>query len=484
MAVALSGGVGIALRVWAYRSAIGVPSSDDGVVGLMALHALHGQFTTFFWGQAYGGSQEAILTVPFFWLFGVSWLVLRIVPILLTAVTALLIWRVGRRTIGEPAASLAGALFWIWPPFAIYKLTHQNGFYTSDVFYAALLVLLALRAVERPDRLRVGVFGLVFGLAFWQSSQVVPVAVPVVAWIVLKKPRALRHLWLALPLAALGALPWLIYNIHYDWQSLSLITQGGTYSHRLRVFVSPLLPMLLGLRDVWTQSPVLPGALVDLIYVALLAGFVVGAWRSRRKDSSILYLVALAFPFVYAVSPWTNADVEPRYLMALIPIIALLVAQLARRFSVAAVLLAGACALSVVGLQRMNTVEELPSTYPPAVRSLQPLEAALKRLGVTRVYAGYELAYRLDFDTKEHIVAVMNKSPLVFADGQATPKTTPGFIRWPAYDRIVRSGLHAYAFYRVRIPESPIVSELKHDGYHAISTGPFVIYVPPGLAAR
>ena len=95
--VLVSGCVGIALRVWVYRSAIGVPTTDDGIVGLMALHALHGHFTTFFWGQAYGGSQEALLTVPLFWIFEPSWLALYLVPMALTAVTSVVIWRVGRR---------------------------------------------------------------------------------------------------------------------------------------------------------------------------------------------------------------------------------------------------------------------------------------------------------------------------------------------------------------------------------------------------
>ena len=32
----------------------------------MVRHILHGELTTFFWGQAYGGSQEALLTAPVF----------------------------------------------------------------------------------------------------------------------------------------------------------------------------------------------------------------------------------------------------------------------------------------------------------------------------------------------------------------------------------------------------------------------------------
>src|SRR5947207_15338392 len=105
------------MRVWMYRSVAGTPNADEAVVGLMTRHAVHGELTTFYWGQAYGGSQEVLLTVPVFLIAGSSWLALRLVPIVLTAVAAFLIWRVGRRTIGEPAAMVAAAIFWIWPPF-------------------------------------------------------------------------------------------------------------------------------------------------------------------------------------------------------------------------------------------------------------------------------------------------------------------------------------------------------------------------------
>jgi hypothetical protein len=481
--VLLSGCAGIALHVWVYRSAIGVPVSDDGVVGLMALHALHGNFTTFFWGQAYGGSQEALLTVPVFWIFGPSWLALFIVPMVLTAATSVVLWRVGRRVFGERAGIVAGALFWIWPPFAVYELTHQRGFYATDVLYTALLLLLALRIVERPDRLRVGLLGLVLGLAYWQTSQMVPVAVPVVAWTIWKQPRCLRQAWVALPLAALGALPWIVYNAHHDWQSITSLSQGqSTYAHRLRIFVSPLLPMAVGLRATWTQERLLPALLTYLLYAALLGAFVYGGLRARRGNASLLYLVVTVFPFVYAISGWTYSETEPRYLMTLMPVFALLLAQLVHRFSVAVALLAFAVAISVVNIQRMNTYELRPQTYPPANRSMAALVTTLDRLKVDRVYAGYEIAYRLDFDTQEQIIAVMNESPLRFAHGQVTPRPTPGSTRWPAYDRIVRGSLHAFVFYRQALPTSSVVPVLQRDGYRSYPAGPYVVYVPAGAS--
>src|SRR2546426_9488220 len=77
---ALVGVAGIALRIWVYRSALGTPNADEAVVGLMTRHVIDGQFTTFYWGQAYGGSQEAILTAPVFLIAGSSWLALRGIP--------------------------------------------------------------------------------------------------------------------------------------------------------------------------------------------------------------------------------------------------------------------------------------------------------------------------------------------------------------------------------------------------------------------
>ena len=119
--VALAVVAGAGIRVWVYRSVLGVPDSDEAVVGLMTLHAMDGELATFFWGQAFNGSQEALLTVPVFFVAGSSWLTLRLVPIVLSAAAAVVVWRVGRRTIGEPAAVAAGCVAWVWPPFVAYK---------------------------------------------------------------------------------------------------------------------------------------------------------------------------------------------------------------------------------------------------------------------------------------------------------------------------------------------------------------------------
>ena len=489
--LALVAVAGVVLRVWAYRSLSGTPNADEAVVGLMARHLLDGEVSTFYWGQTYGGSQEVFLTAPLFLVLGSSWLAVRLVPIALTAVAALLVWRVGRRTIGEPAAAVAGGVFWIWPPFNIYMLTHQQGFYASDVVYCALLLLLALRIAERPDAVRVGTFGFVLGLAFWQTAQIVPVAVGVVAWIVWRRPRALRQLPVAVPLAVLGALPWIVWNARHDWASLAQEDYGDRM-HGLRLLASPFLPMTVGLRAPFSADLLLPALPTYAIYVALVALFVVGAVAARNRDSSILYVVAAVFPLVYVLSTSTSVELgSPRYLVVLTPVLALLAAQVATTFRRAAALLAVALLISVVTTHRMDEWfggTPRPTTYAQGLgprhivqsvpRDLGPLIATLDRLGLDRVFAEYWIAYRLTFDTDERIIASENVFRRVsFEDGEANPPFQPG--RSAEYNREVRRARHGFVFYRRTVDSVPIVPELERHGYRRFDAGPLVVFAPP-----
>ena len=462
----LAGLAGVALRVWVHRAAMGTPDSDEAIVGLMVRHALHGELTTFYWGQAYGGTQEVMLTVPLFFVFGSSLLALRIVPVVLCAAAALLVWRVGRRTIGEPAAGVAAALFWIWPPYNLVWLTHQQNAYASDVFYCSLILLLALRIVERPDVWRVGLFGLVLGLAFWETLQIVPIAVPVIAWTIWKQPRCLRQAWAAVLLAVLGSLPWLVWNLEHGWASIMARASGREYAHSLRLFASPLVPMTLGLRTPLTGEPLVPSRAVTwLLYAGLIALFAYGAWRTRRRNVSILYLAAAAFPFVWAISRRVSfLSATPRFLIVLTPVLALLVAQVGTRYGRASALLALAFVVSAVSLHRIDVdVRAVHQNGVPATpRDLGPLISALDKLGLDHVYADYWIAYRLDFDTRERIIA-------------ANPGT---LIRYPPYVRQVRAARHAFVFFRQNLRSNPIPAQLDPRHYRPQLVGPFVVYAP------
>lgn len=489
---------GLALRVWVHASALGIPDSDEAIVGLMARHVLDGELAVFFWGQPFGGSQETLVTAPVFALVSSGWITLRLVPVALSAVAALVVWRVGRRTVGEPAATVAGCAAWIFPPFLVYKLTHQHGFYASGVLYAALILLLALRLVAGPTLGRAVAFGLVAGLGLWQSAQLLPIVLAATAWTVWRRPAWLRFAPAAAAAAFVGALPALVWNVEHGWASLdSPIENTTSYAHRLRIFLSPLLPMLLGLRTPLTQETPLPAPALLLVLAALAALFVAAAIRSRSRPASLLYLTAAVFPFVYAVAPQTLLSHEPRYLVVASPIVVLLLASLGTSFRRACVVLAVLLTVSIVTLERMEThLETVPTRPPAAPRDLGPLVTVLDELGLDRVYADFWVAYRLTFDTDERIVAAQNKLERVgVVDGRVIASRHPS-IRHRPYEREVEAARHGFVFFRTSIltgadrsPGAParrrsrqlraLVAELRGYGYRRVPVGPFEVYAPP-----
>ena len=100
--------VGTFMRLWfMFHQPL---TSDEAIDGLMAHQILHGHFSAFYWGQAYGG-VEPYVTALLYTVLGQSTWVLHLTPILLAALAAVLIWRVVRRLVPDQGtALLAGAL--------------------------------------------------------------------------------------------------------------------------------------------------------------------------------------------------------------------------------------------------------------------------------------------------------------------------------------------------------------------------------------
>jgi 4-amino-4-deoxy-L-arabinose transferase-like glycosyltransferase len=476
VAVVAVAAAGVLLRVWVYRSDVALPDSDEAIVGLMARHLLHGEVTTFYWGQPYGGPQEAWLAALPFALFGSSLLALRLVPMALAAVACVLVWRVGLRTIGPRAGAVAACILWLWPPYTVVRTTGEWGFYASDLVYCALLLLLGLRVVERPSVARVALLGLVVGLAFWQTAQIIPIALPVLAWTLWKAPGALRHAWAGVAFAVVGALPWLVWNVRHDFASVLPRSDVGAYAHGLRLLASPLVPMLVGLRAPLTAQTIVPKALMYVAYVGLLLLFLYGLRRSWATPASLLYVVSIVFMVAWPVSHRvTLLTSHPVYLVVVSPVLALLLAQLATSELRAVTLVVLVGLVSVVTLHRMDVWFRLDEArWPPAVpRSFAPLAETLDRLGVDHVYANYWVAYRLAFDTRERIAAAQNPyTPLVVEHGQLVPFPDPP-VRYRPFQRDVRASRHAFIYFRY----DPIPRRvLARHGYRRHVVGPFAVY--------
>ncbi len=294
----------------------------------MIRHALHGHFGVFTWGAAYGGTQESTARRA------------RIVdrrdehardqrcPDPLTAVTALLIWRVGRRTIGEPAAWVAGALFWVWPP-RLLPLLLGPGFYVSDALLwcadppprppregaAGRATCRHLRArartrvladlADRSDHRRVCVMA--------------HLARPAHSPLELARGPGRRCRSAAMAdlesRASLGITP----SRTPEQISVTSIAFASS-SHRSSLRCSGCASS--------TRPPGSFPSSASVVYVGAVGLFLWSGYRARRRDAFLLYVVAGLFPFLYAASAKANLTTDPRYATVLVPCLALLIAQL------------------------------------------------------------------------------------------------------------------------------------------------------------
>jgi hypothetical protein len=476
--------VGLVERGVMWRSKIGAIDADEAVWGLMSRHIAHGELTAFMWGQGYGGVLESVLSAPILVLFPGSTLALRAVPLALTALAAILVWRVGLRTVGEPAAAAAAVLFWLWPSYAIWKSMRAHGFYATGIVAALLVLLLVLRLDARSSRRDAAMFGLVVGLGLWQSAQLLPIAATATVWLLWRSPASVRLVPVALPCAFVGFLPWIVSNVQHDWWSFSYPPGYGTFLSRLRGSVDGALPMSFGLRIPFDLSWVGGIAIGGTLMIALYVGLVVLVWRRWRTTLSLLLAVAVVFPFLAATSTFTWISDEPRYFYVVSPVFALLVSTLLTTWWRAAIGIAIATAITALGLARMNSSpafgEQADGMFVP--RSFAPLVRELDRRGVRDVYADYWIAYRLDFMTDERIVAAESPQENYVRRGGKVVVLDEDHVRYPRYRaEVTASARPAHVVLTGSVDEKKVDAPLlRAAGYRRTAVGGFTVWwLPP-----
>ena len=457
---------GVGLRVWIFTSPLSTLESDEAVVGLMAIRALDGDVPVFYWGGLYGGSQEALATAAAFAVTGPSTLVLKLVSVAMFALAAVLLWRVGRRTVGEPAARIAAGLFCVWPPFLVWWSTKARGFYGSGLAIGLAAVLLVLRLRERDSRGDAALLGLVLGLGVWATLQSFLLALPALAWLALRRPAAYRLAPLALPGLLVGALPWLAWNATHGWNAVvprSVVGEETSYVERLTDFFSVVLPSWLGLRLPYSLDWVGGRMFGVVVLVLALAGFAFLLLR-RPPGLELVLVLGAAFPFLYAASEFTYFLDEPRYLVFLAPVPALLLAWALTRRGVlpAGAGLTSAVALSVFGLVELEDQGRYSPLRVPA--DLTPVLETLEERNARRVLANYWIAYRITFESDEQVIA----SP-------------SGFWRYKPYrDAVAAEPRPARVFLEGSAVERRERPELLRRGYERIRADGFAVYVPGG----
>jgi len=122
--------------------------------------------------------------------------------------------------------------------------------------------------------------------------------------------------------------------------------------------------------------------------------------------------------------------------------------------------------------------------HSPLPRDFGPLIAALDRLHITRLYASYWIAYRLDFETNERIIAADMRPAALRLDGnRVIPQPDDPLLlkRHAEYQPIVaRTPRPAFVIAPRFDPPSTDYGSLHAAHYRVATVGPFKIFFLPG----
>lgn len=473
---------GVALRAWILANDVSPTESDEAVLALIALRLTRGDVHLMYWGQPYGGPVESFLAAPLLAVLGPSVLATKLVGAGLSLASSIVIWRIGRRTVGSTAGVLAGALFWMWPPYFVFYSTKMS-IYFGALFLSVLAALMLIRIAQGDThRWTAPVAGVLAGLAFWASPQTLFLLLPLAGALLPRLLRSWRSSALAAPFVVVGAAPWLVHNVRNDWVSFGGVPVDQHVSYVDRVLgVAPQIPLALGLRTFGTERWLLrPLATVVLVVLAIGLAWVV----VRRPDPWwFLGVATLLFPLAYAMSPLSvyNKGGSPRYFLMALPLVTLLLGRAlaagASRWhpAVAVVGLLAALTVTVLGLD--DLADHRLGWFPGAPDALVPPDFAdlrhlLHERDVEHAYADYWVSFRATFEVGE---------------GSIVAPVQPWLDRYPPYSAAVAAAdSPAY----ITLTDSAVTERVKSDleaagiPFRATTRGPFVLIEPASPVSR
>jgi hypothetical protein len=439
--------------------------SDEAVIGLMARHINQGHAVpTFFYGQDYMGSLDAILAAGGFRVFGESVHVLRAVQMILYLLSLVAAYRLAHTiTRSDRIAGITLLLLAIPTALGALYTSIAIGGYNETVLFGSLILLLSWQVtVEgRRELWRWAALGLAAGMGWWTNGAIVTAcAVAGLLGLRYSSPRQWRGYALVGIAFFVGSAPWWVYNLRHDWAALGFLTGGFkgmpgaapiSPGERLAGLLVLGLPALYGLRFPWEAGFAIPVGVVAavLVYLILLTDLLAGGYARLRRGRPYpsgqhamarhwVWLVLGVFAAIFSLSSFS--DSTGRYLMPVwVPVaigVALGLDRLRRAGRWAAAVALGVLLAVQAGtvIRAAHTGTGLTPQLVERLRTPQAYDAALLDFladqGYTRGYASYWTSFRVVFRAHERVIL-----------DTALPHDDKGYIegdnRYPPYSRTV-----------------------------------------------
>ncbi|MFN0008668.1 MAG: ArnT family glycosyltransferase [Planctomycetota bacterium] len=169
----------------------------------------------YYYDNAAGQILAGWLAVPAFWLFGSSYLALKLVPLALGFGTLLLVWFLLDRNFGRRAANLGALLFTVGPPTLVKYSVICSGNHFENLFFTMAALVCAFELHRDPENrgwLLASAFTAGFALFVFLGA-LIPVGILAGMHVGLRGiRRTIRDLAYVVPAFALGILPLVVLN--------------------------------------------------------------------------------------------------------------------------------------------------------------------------------------------------------------------------------------------------------------------------------
>jgi 4-amino-4-deoxy-L-arabinose transferase-like glycosyltransferase len=251
--------------VWLYVNPASSGYWEESYRWVVAIELLTGPSQPFLEYQAdhyQGGSLVmSLLSMPFFKLLGASIFSLKLSALCFSTATIAMLYILARSFFGRPVGLLVSAAYLVGPPLVAYWGLVVMGSHGESTLFSLVQVFLFLQMLSgtQPRTRLWALFGLLSGLGIWfcYTSGLTLVACAL-TWTLLRKLPRPRELFGATLGGLLGLVPWLLYNLQYDFV-------GGRRILELFGFGDPI--------DPWVEQS-LPVKFVELVTHHLPIGLV------------------------------------------------------------------------------------------------------------------------------------------------------------------------------------------------------------------
>ena len=429
--------VGVFARYWLLHTPLGRIDSDEATTGLMARGVLHGNFAAVVSGNNYGGTLEAFIYAPFYWLFGPNVTVFKCLAIAEWVAVGAVLGKLGAMLWARAVGMFLALSLWVCGPWTVFLSTRLflgypsgalclGGFAWCCISMARLDTLEGVRA-----QWHAAIAGLLAGLAFWQHPLAVATVLPGLVGLYVdlrrhtmaQRVRLLR--WLV-PAAFVGVFPFFWYNAANSWPSKSFPQlPGSTLLGREHAMYTQMMARGFGLRDLsgrWTF-----GRPAALVLVVLIAAMWLGALRLLKTHAAI-GLAGIFGPPIMAAFPSLYAVADGHYFtFILIPIFVCVAAVLPRsiRWDTLRPLAISAVAVTLAAATLVGFDHGLPHHFGDANGDVKELAAGLEATNFTHIRTDYWLAYRLVFVSNNQIISASSlptRFPAIDKEANDSPR--------------------------------------------------------------